>query len=136
MHRSSSSRLAGLPSRAALSVAVATAMLASVAPAPAAAKGLNATYQIACFLVHNGPFDQGKGAVFFSEIGSVEIVNGMRQGDAEGTFRAKVKATYNVNGAAACTADPDPEKLRAFLADVAGSYKRHKHVQTGFKPLE
>lgn len=125
----------GLKSRVSLSVALAAALLASTTPAPAAA-GVNKQELIACYVVHNGPFDQGKGAVFFSEVGDVTIVNGMRQGDPANTFLAKVKATYKVNGAAACETGPDAEKLRAYMADVAGSYKRHKHVQTGIKPLD
>lgn len=128
-------RIPGLKSRVSLSVALAASLLASVAPAPSAA-AVNKQELIACFVVHNGSFDQGKGAVFFSEVGDVTIVNGMRQGDPSNSFRAKVKASYNVSGAAACETGPDAAKLRAYLAEVGGSYKRHKQVQTGLKPLD
>lgn len=128
-------RYPGLKSRVSLSVALAAALLASTTPAPAAA-GVNKQELIACFVVYNGPFDQGKGAVFFSEVGDVTIVNGMRQGDPSNAFRAKVKASYNVNGAADCVTGPDAAELRAYMADMARSYKRHKHVQTGIKPLD
>lgn len=136
MQAHATSAVAASKFRAWLFAASTIALFASTAPAPAAA-AVNGKYLIACFLVHNGPFDQGKGAVFFSEVGSVTIVNGMQQGGPELAFRDKVKASYNITGAAACFTDPsDPAKLQASLVDVANSYKRHKHVQTGFKPLE
>lgn len=90
---------------------------------------------VACFVVHNGDFDQGKGVLFFSEIGPVSIANGYPVGDPTGTFAGKVKATYNVRGSPGCRTSTDPGDLRAFFQDVSDSYRAHKKVQTGMTPL-
>lgn len=91
---------------------------------------------VACFLVHNGDFDQGKGAVFFSDIGPVTQMKGRAVGDPTGTFSSKVTAKYNVRGAPGCQTSRDTAELQTFMQGVSDSYRGHKKVQTGMTPLD
>lgn len=91
---------------------------------------------VACFLVHHGEFDQGKGVVFFSSTVPVAMEKGLAVGDPTGTFRRKVKSSYNIDGGTACQTLPDAAGLQSFMQEVGTSYRRYRKIDTGLSPLE
>ena len=108
-------------------------------PAPKvaiAAKVANQQMLVACFLVHNGDFDQGKGAVFFSRTMPITMEKGQTLGGPTDSFRSKVKSTYNTDGGAACQTSADASELQRYMQDVGVSYRTYKKIDTGISPLD
>ena len=114
----------------------ATPQAPTVAIAAKAANVANEQMLVACFLVHNGDFDQGKGAVFFSRTVPITMEKGQTLGGPTDSFRSKVKSTYNTDGGAACQTSADASELQRYMQDVGVSYRTYKKIDTGISPLD